>query len=79
MKKYLTIGLIIALIVVAHVIVIRMFWKGHKEVPPAETAAAEAKPAESVEQKDASGKPVAAKPAAAVAKMEMPAVFLNRP
>ena len=74
MKKYLTIGLIIALIVVAHVIVIRMFWKGHKDVPPAETAAAaEAKPAESVvEQKDASGKPVAVKPAAAAAKMEMP-------
>ncbi len=63
MKKYLTIGLIIALIVVAHVIVIRMFWKGQKDTPPAENAATE-KPAEKVELKDATGKPAAVKPAA---------------
>ncbi len=71
MKKYLTIGLIIALIVVAHVIVIRMFWKGHKETPATVENAEEVKPAESVEQKDASGKPVSVKPAGVAAKAEM--------
>jgi D-alanyl-D-alanine carboxypeptidase len=73
MKKILTIGLIIAFIVVAHVIVIRIFWTGKPDTPPANTA--ENQTADDQKLDDASGNVAAGNPVTgnpAALKSEIP-------
>ena len=73
MKKILTIGLIIAFIVVAHVIVIRIFWTGKPDTPPVNTA--ENQTADDQKLDDASGNVAAGNPVTgnpAALKSEIP-------
>jgi D-alanyl-D-alanine carboxypeptidase len=79
MKKILTIGLIIAFIVVAHIIVIRIFWKGKQETPPPAATEETSQTADGMPQKEAAGdvaagKPVALKPEAPPPMVKNPAL-----